>query len=187
MTFDPDRGHGSNGNGSDSDIEAALDELDEAYRKAAIPTNDRSPVPDGKYQARVERCCLEMDNQGTPRLKWELVIVVGPQAKRHLFRTVPLLPDWMGTMKSDLARAGATPPETLRGVKALVDSGQLLDVVLEVQAKTSTKNGKTYQNIYINGHGGRPPAETSRGNGDGARPAARDDGPPPPDDGDLPF
>lgn len=186
MTFDPDRGHG-NGNGSDSDIDAALDELEEAWRSTPTPTNDRAPVPDGKYQARVERCYLEMDNTGTVRLKWEMVIVVGPQTKRHLFRSVPLSQDWLGAIKSDLARAGATPPETLRGVKALVDSGQLLDVVLEVQAKTTTNksSGKTYQNVYINGNGGKRPAERAP---DPAAPRSGfDDGPPPPEDGDLPF
>jgi hypothetical protein len=170
------------------DLDSVLDELEGKWAGTPVPKDDRSPVPDGKYQARVDRTYFECDRQGTQRLKWDLVIVIGPCAKRHLFRSNPLTQDWIESLKRDLARAGVTPPETMRGLRTMVEAGELLDRVLEVQAKTKPgKNGESFQNVYINAHTStakRTAAPVSAGE---RATAPVDDEPPPVGDGDLPF
>jgi hypothetical protein len=137
----------------EADLDTVLDELEGQWKDTPVPTDDRSPVPDGKYQARVDRVYLECDKNGTWRMKWELIVVAGPCAKRHLFHSNQINAQGIEWVKRDLARSGVTPPETMRGLRAMIDAGELLDRVLEVQTKTtrSAKDGKDYQNSYLNG------------------------------------
>lgn len=154
----------------EADLDTVLGELEETWRGTPTPADDRSPVPDGKYQAKVDRVFLECDKNGTWRMKWDLIVVAGTCAKRHLFHSNQINAQGIEWVKRDLSRAGVTPPETMRGLREMIDAGELLDRTLEVQTATkrSPKDGKDYQNSYINslvGVGGRrqPPARSPAG------------------------
>jgi hypothetical protein len=176
----------------EADLDLVLGDLEDDWKKTPVPKDDRSPVPDGKYQVRVERVYLDCGQDGAWRLKWEFVILTGPCAKRHLFYSLPLTAQWIEAVKRDLARAGITPPETMRGLRSMIEAGELLDRVLEVQAKTKPgKDGRTFQNVYINGNNGSkasraPAGQESHPDGEAAAGAPFDDAPPPGDD-DVPF
>jgi hypothetical protein len=166
---------------NDTDLDIVVGELEGKWAGTPVPKDDRSPVPDGRYQARVERTYFDCDKQGTTRFRWDLVIVAGPYAKRHLFRSCPLTPDWIESIKKDLVHSGATPPETMQGFKAMVEAGELLDRVVEVQVKTKGEYHNTFINAPVTGVAKSAPSNGSR------REPVRDDEPPPVGDGDLPF
>src|SRR5690606_20433713 len=66
--------------GAVSDLSA----FDDEYNEAEVPTYEE--VPDGKYQVRVHRAELGNSQAGDPMLKWDLIVISGQHAGRHVFK-----------------------------------------------------------------------------------------------------
>ena len=129
--------------------------LDNEYSDSKPPGNDFDPVPDGTYQARVHKVSLDRIKEYI-LLKWQLKIINGTCAGRVMFKTNFINEGQLGYLKADLSRCGVN----LELLHDLPDRlKDLLDVVVEVQQKTSTKtdkNGEPYVNTYINRMVGEP-------------------------------
>lgn len=132
-----------------------LSEFEDAFQAAPDPDpdggTDRTPVPDGQYQAVVDRVEIKETRNGDPRLAWTLRIVAGPKSGRLLFRGNMLVtPDNWKWLKVDLARCGVEPLRRASDLHARL--GDLLDRILEVKVQTRPgRDGKPNQNIWING------------------------------------
>ncbi len=125
-----------------------LSQYEQAYDEQVVEDRGFSEVPDGKYQCRVESALLDRTRMsGDPILKWQLEILNGEFSGRYLFRNNLFgSPDNLRFLKADLSRCGLV----LGKLSELPDRlGQLLDVEIEVQKKTTTKGDKEYSNVYI--------------------------------------
>jgi hypothetical protein len=118
-----------------------LSSFDEEFETAEAPEYDE--VPDGKYQARIESVKLESSQKGDPMIKFDLEVMSGAQAGRHIFKNSVITQASIPYVKGDLKTLG------LELAKFSELSGrleELLDVTLEVTKRTRGD----YTNVYFN-------------------------------------
>lgn len=133
-----------------------LSQFDDQYEQAQV--SDRTAkVPDGKYHARVDKVELKTTQKGAPMLTWDLEIVGPAQIGRHLFTNNVLSGNSTGLsiLKSNLAMCRLELAKLSDLPNRL---SELLDVVLEVQAKTKPAANPTErdnQNVYFNKYLGK--------------------------------
>ncbi|MBU0616547.1 MAG: DUF669 domain-containing protein [Planctomycetes bacterium] len=118
-----------------------LSAFDEEYNTVDPADNDE--VPDGKYQVRVQRVKLERSQKGDPMLKWDLVVLSGPHANRHIFKNAVITQASLKFVKADLKTLGLELPRFSELPNHLQ---QLLDHALEVTKRTKDE----YTNVYFN-------------------------------------
>ena len=148
---------------SDYDDVVTHEELaafDAEFDAAEAPADFSEPIPDGTYQARVDKVSIEKRG-GYVMLRWNLRIMSGSFDNRVLFKTSFIAKGRMGFLKVELSRCGLV----LENLHDLPDHLEdLLDVVVEVQQKASKnmdKNGDPYVNVYINRMVAEPKREDS--------------------------
>jgi hypothetical protein len=135
-------------------------QLDEVFNEAPEPAGG-SQVPDGTYYARVDSLELKKSQAGKLMLKWDLVIE-GDQPTEDLdqYQGVTLHRNNMlessqnlGYLKKDLKACGVDVHREGFALSQFLDEemDSLLDLVVEIQVRTTKKDGNTNQNIYING------------------------------------
>lgn len=134
-------------------------------------------VPDGTYQARIDKVYIEPNQARTmPVLKWEFVVLAGEHEGSRVkkFSGLPKDPEILGWVKGDLAKCGLKL-ERFSHLPARLK--ELLDIPVEIYVQTKPdKDGKPRQNVYIN----------SRWNPVDSEQAGRNYQAPPPED-DVPF
>lgn len=109
----------------------------------AVPPADNDEVPDGKYQARVHAVKLDRSQMGDPMLKWDLLVLSGPHAGRHIFKNAVITQASLPFVKGDLKTLGLDLPK-LSELPHHLD--QLLDLALELTKRTKGE----YTNVYFN-------------------------------------
>ena len=67
-----------------------LTAYDDDFATVESPTHDE--VPDGKYQVRIQGVRIDRSQKGDPMIKWDLVIIAGSQANRHIFKNSVITP-----------------------------------------------------------------------------------------------
>lgn len=118
-----------------------LSSFDDEFASAEAPEYDE--VPDGKYQVRIESVRLENSQKGDPMIKFDLEVLSGSQAGRHIFKNSVITQASIPYVKGDLKTLG------LELAKFSELSGrleELLDVTLEVTKRTRGD----YTNVYFN-------------------------------------
>lgn len=123
-----------------------LKELDSIWEQTQVdPEPQFEDVPDGKYQVRINEVIIQNSkSSGRLQLYWDLVIVNGQYANRHLFRYNGMeTAENLKFLKQDLLRCGLNVPKLSELPNHL---HKLLDLILEVQVKTKGE----FRNIYIN-------------------------------------
>lgn len=144
--------------GDNWDELAGLDaEFDQAK---PIETGD---LPDGKYQVRIEKAYLDKSQAGNAMLKYDLIILSGAHAGRHLFKNSVLLQAALGFFKADLKVLGITLPK-FHELPNFLD--QMIDQTLEVTKKTKNE----YSNVYFNKRIDIPAGAAAAGEEDGPVP-----------------
>lgn len=121
-----------------------LAQFDEEYAATEVQPNQYDDLPDGKYQAKIEKVELVRTQNGAPMLKWHLR-VLGPQHRgRMMFRNnVMASSENIKFLKADLLACGLELGK-LSDLPGRL--GELLDVALEVTKKTRGE----YANVYLN-------------------------------------
>ncbi len=118
-----------------------LSSFDAEFATAETPAYDE--VPDGKYQARIESVRLEASQKGDPMIKWDLEVISGSQADRHIFKNSVISQASLPYVKGDLKTLGL---ELSKFSELAGRLEELLDVTLEV-----TKRARgDYTNVYFN-------------------------------------
>lgn len=118
-----------------------LSAFDEEYD--AVEPADNDEVPDGKYQVRVQRVKLDRSQKGDPMLKWDLVVLSGQHANRHVFKNAVITQASLPFVKGDLKTLGLEVPRFSELPRHL---DELLDLTLEVTKRTKGE----YTNVYFN-------------------------------------
>ena len=117
---------------------------DEEYEAGDVSDGEFEPVPDGKYQVKVETVELTRTQKGDPMLKWMLRIVGPTHVDRVLWRNnVMASSDNIRWLKKDLY---ACDVKLARLSELPANLGRLLDIHLEVVKKTRGE----YDSVYIN-------------------------------------
>jgi len=121
-----------------------LSDLDSLYETAEPPEQGAfTEVPDGTYQARVDKAELATSQQGNRMLKWQLRILSGPHANRVMFKTSMLeSADNLRFLKGDLAVCGVEIGKLSDLPSRL---GDLLDITLEAR---KVRSGE-FSNVYF--------------------------------------
>lgn len=118
-----------------------LSSYDDDYASAEAPSQDE--VPDGKYQARIESVKLESSQKGDPMIKFDLEVLSGSQAGRHIFKNSVITQASIPYVKGDLKTLGL---ELSKFSELSGRLEELLDVTLEVTKRTRGD----YTNVYFN-------------------------------------
>ncbi|MCB0075108.1 MAG: DUF669 domain-containing protein [Caldilineaceae bacterium] len=118
-----------------------LSEFDDDFAAAESPSLEE--VPDGKYQVRIDEVRLDRSQKGDPMIKWDLIVIAGAQAGRHIFKNSVITPAALPFVKGDLNTLGL---ELARFSELNDRLGDLLDMTLEVTKRTRGE----YSNVYFN-------------------------------------
>ncbi len=121
-----------------------LAQFDDGFQQAEVEDHEFDPVPDGKYQVRVEKAELTRSREaGTPMIKWTLRIIGSAHADRLLWKYNVLREENMKWVKTDLHICGLD----IEKMSELPDRLEhLLDVTLEVTKRTKDDR----ENVYFN-------------------------------------
>jgi hypothetical protein len=122
-------------------VDVDLTGFDDDYDTAEAMDGDE--VPDGKYQVRVDKVKLDRSQKGNPMIKWDMVVISGTQANRHVFKNSVITPAALPFVKGDLKTVGINLAKFSELQQRLAD---LLDVTLEVTKRTRGE----YSNVYFN-------------------------------------
>lgn len=108
-----------------------------------VAAADTDEVPDGKYQVRVQGVRLARSQKNDPMLKWDLVVISGAHAKRHIFKNSVITQASLPYVKADLKLLGL---ELAKFSDLASRLDELLDHTLEVTKRTRAD----YANVYFN-------------------------------------
>jgi len=125
-----------------------LAHLNDEFAQTPLEERENEPVPDGKYQVKVEKVEVTRAKvSGNPLLKWQLRIL-GPRFKgRVLFRNnVMATRENLKWLKADLHICGIDLQQ-LSDLSARVT--ELLGVTLEVTKRTKGESDNVYLNRKI--------------------------------------
>lgn len=128
--------------------------MDNAIRSAQVRTPGAITLPEGNYQMYVAKVALKEGNtpDSYPNFLMQLTLLAGEYGGSSVYKWYSLEPDEtrMSILKTDLARLGMNL-ETILDLENEEKLTKLLDQIVEVQVKDKkAKNGKTYQQYYIN-------------------------------------
>ena len=118
-----------------------LSSFDDEFATAQSPEYDE--VPDGKYHARIESVRLETSQKGDPMIKFDLEVLSGSHAGRHIFKNSVITQASLPYVKGDLRTLGL---ELSKFSELSGRLDELLDVALEITKRTRGD----YTNVYFN-------------------------------------
>lgn len=118
-----------------------LSAFDAEFDSAESPSFDE--VPDGKYQVRIDSVRLEQSKKGDPMLKWDLIVLSGPNAERRIFKNSVISQAALPYVKGDLKTLGLELGKFSELANRLEE---LLDVTVEITKRTRGE----YSNVYFN-------------------------------------
>jgi hypothetical protein len=118
-----------------------LSSFDDEFATAQSPEYDE--VPDGKYHARIESVRLETSQKGDPMIKFDLEVLSGSHAGRHIFKNSVITQASLPYVKGDLRTLG------LELSKFSELSGRL-DALLDVTLEITKRTRGDYTNVYFN-------------------------------------
>ncbi len=137
-----------------------LSEFDSEFGAAQAPGYEE--VPEGKYQAQIASVRLEKSKNGNPMIKWDLIVLSGSHAGRHIFKNSVITQGSLPFVKGDLKTAGLNLAK-FSDLSARLE--ELLDVTLEIVKRTSGE----YTNVYFNRRIDLASAGMSTGDADDSR------------------
>lgn len=118
-----------------------LSAFDDDFDSVEAPSYDE--VPDGKYQVRIDSVRLESSQKGDPMIKWDLIVLSGPNAGRHIFKNSVITQAALPYVKGDLKTLGL---ELAKFSELSSRLEELLDVTVEITKRTRGD----YSNVYFN-------------------------------------
>ena len=131
--------------GEDDGPAVDLTQFDDAFTDAPVEEKEFEPIPDGKYQVKVDKVEITTARtSGNPMLKWTLRVLAPRCRGRLLWRNnVMATRENIRWLKNDLHVCGLEL-QKLSDLPARL--GELLDVALEVTKRTKGDN----ENVYFN-------------------------------------
>lgn len=118
-----------------------LSAFDDDFDSVEAPSYDE--VPDGKYQVRIDSVRLESSQKGDPMIKWDLIVLSGPNSGRHIFKNSVITQAALPYVKGDLKTLGL---ELAKFSELSSRLEELLDVTVEITKRTRGE----FSNVYFN-------------------------------------
>lgn len=142
QNYNQNQGNFQDYNYADEGVDLA--DFDAPYTGAEQPTDGYEDVPDGQYQARIEKMELTRSKKSNePMIKWTLRIIGPTHQNRLLWRYTVIKNDRLGYIKKDLYTCGV---ELSKFSDLPKHFDRMLDTMLDI---TVQKRGE-FQNIYLN-------------------------------------
>lgn len=110
---------------------------------AVAQPEERSEIPDGKYQVRIETVRLTRSQKGDPMIKWDLVVISGASSGRHLFKNSVITPPALAIVKGELQTVGID-------LVKFSELPQRLEELLDRQLEVTKRTKGDYTNVYFN-------------------------------------
>jgi hypothetical protein len=126
---------------SPTHAEPDLSEFDDEYE--AVTPVDNGEVPDGRHQVRVQSVKVDYGKNNQKMLRWDLVVIAGTHARRHIFKNAVITDASLPFIKGDLKTLGLKLKKLSELQNHLDD---LVDRTLEVTKRTKDE----YTNVYFN-------------------------------------
>ncbi len=104
---------------------------------------DFDEVPDGKYQVRVDGVRLDHSQNGDPMLKWDLIVIAGQHAGRHIFKNSVITQASLPFVKGDMKTLGVS-------LAKFSDLPHQLESLLDIHLEVSKRTRGEYTNVYFN-------------------------------------
>ena len=123
-----------------------LADFEETFTGAEKPDGDFPELPDGHYQANLERIELTRSkNSGEPMIKWTLRIIGPTHRGRMLWRynVIKHDPQRMGYIKKDLFTCGIE-------LEKFSDLPNRFDEMINTKLEITVQKKGEFQNIYLN-------------------------------------
>jgi hypothetical protein len=115
--------------------------FDEEYDQAEAP--DFDDLPDGKYQVRIESVRMAESQKHDPMIKWDLIVISGQLAGRHIFKNSVITAASLPFVKGDLKVLGVQLPK-------FSDLPNHLEALLDKKLQVTKKTKDEYTNVYFN-------------------------------------
>lgn len=117
-----------------------LAKFDDKYA-AAVPLAN-TKVPDGKYEVQIASVSLGWSRKGDQMLTYDMVVLVGPHANRHIFKNSVISDASVPVVKGDLQKLGM---ELDRFSDLSSRTGELVGLTLRITKLTKGE----YTNVYF--------------------------------------
>ena len=148
MTWDNETGHGvASGDDFDDSFDALLGQADDDYDPEDAG-GEMEPLPDGKYQVKIDTIEITRSKKSKRMLKWQFKILNGNFAGRLAWKYSMM--DSAENAKFliwDLKKCGVNA-RSVAGLKDALEG--MINMKLEISVKTKAKGEDSFQNIYIN-------------------------------------
>jgi hypothetical protein len=134
----------------EDDFSTDLAQFDEEFDQIEpAEKKEFDPVPNGRYQAKIDKVYLSRSKtSGNAMLKWELIVISGQHQGRRLFRNNMLATkENIKWLKADLTTVGIVLEKTSDLLNRL---NEFLDIVVEVSVRNRQEGDKEFQNVYLN-------------------------------------
>ena len=118
-----------------------LSAYDADFEAAEAP--EMQEVPDGKYQVRVNTVKLAETQKGDPMLKWDLIVISGQYADRHVFKNAVITPASLPFVKGDLKTLGVQ-------LAKFSDLPNQLPSLLDTNLEVTKRTKGDFTNVYFN-------------------------------------
>lgn len=118
-----------------------LSAFDQEYDQVEAPDFDE--VPDGKYQVRIQAVRMGESQKGDPMIKWDLVVISGQLAGRHVFKNSVITQASLPFVKGDLKTLGVQ-------LAKFSDLPNRLPEVLDKKLEVTKKTKEEFANVYFN-------------------------------------
>ena len=115
--------------------------FDEEYDQAEAP--DFDDLPDGKYQVRIESVRMAESQKHDPMIKWDLIVISGQLAGRHIFKNSVITQASLPFVKGDLKTLGVQLPK-------FSDLPNHLEELLDKRLQVTKKTKDEFTNVYFN-------------------------------------
>jgi len=118
-----------------------LSAYDADFEAAEAP--EMEEVPDGKYQVRINTVKLAESQKGDPMVKWDLIVISGQYAGRHVFKNSVITPASLPFVKGDLKTLGLQ-------LAKFSDLPNHLDSLLDTNLEVTKRTKGDFTNVYFN-------------------------------------
>lgn len=110
---------------------------------AAVEPLANVEVPDGKYDVRIEHAILGRSRKGDPMLTFDMVVLSGLHANRHVFKNSVITQASLPVVKKELERLGLD-------LERLSDLPSRLQELVGITLKITKRTKDEYENVYFN-------------------------------------
>lgn len=129
-----------------------ISSLNNSYRDAELRKNKSVHLmPEGKYQALISQFALRSSKTYQDELYLSLgfEVIDGPEKGHTAYKNYPIVPEYIGKLKNDLAILGIDLRGDIRTLGEPDTANMIIDLIVDITIKHRQNNDRTFQNVYL--------------------------------------